>query len=105
MQAIAWDLRSGRISAASDPRAIGASAVVPPSAGRAARWCGAICVRPGVDFRALNAVAGVAVVPAGLPVCFPLSIIPGLRLHLRTPGGTRGPFQVKPQVALPLTTE
>ena len=34
MQAIAWDLRSGRISAASDPRAIGASAVVPLSAGR-----------------------------------------------------------------------
>ena len=35
MQAIAWDLRSGRVSAASDPRAIGTSAVVPLSAGGA----------------------------------------------------------------------
>ncbi|MCP5429157.1 MAG: gamma-glutamyltransferase [Chromatiaceae bacterium] len=32
MQAIGWDLRSGQVSAASDPRAIGASAVVSPSA-------------------------------------------------------------------------
>ena len=37
MQAIGWDLRSGQVSAASDPRAIGASAVVSPSARRTQR--------------------------------------------------------------------
>ena len=72
----------------------------------AARWCGAICVRPGVDFRALNAVAGVAVVPAGLPVCFPVVDSPdcGCTCARRWDASLR-PFQVKPQVALPLTTE
>ena len=70
MQVVAWDLRSGEVSAASDPRGIGRAAVIVPGAGVAPRR-----VKAGGPVRQHGADAG----GAGLETAIPAHATRGMR--------------------------